>query len=30
MWAMGRTTAARVRFDGIEAAVTKLTVANWR
>jgi uncharacterized protein (TIGR03085 family) len=30
MWAMGRTTGARVRFDGIEAAVNKLTVANWR
>jgi uncharacterized protein (TIGR03085 family) len=30
MWAMGRTTEARVRFDGIEAAVNKLTVANWR
>jgi len=27
---MGRTTGARVRFDGIEAAVNKLTVANWR
>jgi uncharacterized protein (TIGR03085 family) len=30
LWVMGRTTAARVRFDGIEAAVTKLTAANWR
>jgi len=30
MWVMGRTTGARVRFDGIEAAVNKLTVANWR
>jgi uncharacterized protein (TIGR03085 family) len=30
MWTMGRTTGARVRFDGIEAAVNKLTVANWR
>jgi uncharacterized protein (TIGR03085 family) len=30
MWSMGRTTAARVRFDGIGAAVNKLTVANWR
>lgn len=29
LWVMGRT-AARVRFDGIEAAVTKLTAANWR
>jgi uncharacterized protein (TIGR03085 family) len=28
--AWGRTTGARVRFDGIEAAVNKLTVANWR
>jgi uncharacterized protein (TIGR03085 family) len=30
LWAMGRTTAAMVRFDGIEAAVNKLTEANWR
>jgi uncharacterized protein (TIGR03085 family) len=30
LWAMGRTTAAKVRFDGIEAAVNKLTEANWR
>jgi uncharacterized protein (TIGR03085 family) len=30
MWVMGRTTATRVRFDGIEAAVSKLTDANWR
>ncbi len=30
MWVMGRTAAARVRFDGIEAAVSKLTEANWR
>jgi uncharacterized protein (TIGR03085 family) len=30
MWVMGRRTAARVRFDGIEAAVNKLTGANWR
>jgi hypothetical protein len=30
MWTMGRTTATRVRFDGIEAAVNKLTVADWR
>jgi len=30
LWAMGRTTAAKVRFDGIEAAVTKLSEANWR
>jgi uncharacterized protein (TIGR03085 family) len=28
MWVMGRTGAARVRFDGTEAAVSKLT--NWR
>jgi uncharacterized protein (TIGR03085 family) len=30
LWASGRTTAAKVRFDGIEAAVNKLTEANWR
>ena len=30
MWVMGRTTAASVRFDGIEAAVNKLAEANWR
>ena len=30
LWAMGRTTAAKVRFDGIGAAVNKLTEANWR
>ncbi len=30
LWVMGRTAVARVRFDGIEAAVTKLTAANWR
>jgi uncharacterized protein (TIGR03085 family) len=30
MWAMGRTGAARVRFDGTEAAVSKLTATNWR
>ncbi len=30
MWVMGRTTAAKVRFDGIEAAVSKLAEANWR
>jgi uncharacterized protein (TIGR03085 family) len=30
MWAMGRAAAARVRFDGTEAAVTKLTGTNWR
>ena len=30
MWVMGRTGAAQVRFDGTEAAVTKLTGTNWR
>jgi uncharacterized protein (TIGR03085 family) len=30
MWVMGRTTAARVRMDGTQAAVSKLTEANWR
>ena len=30
MWVMGRTSAARVHFDGTEAAVGKLTAANWR
>ena len=30
LWVTGRTTAANVRFDGIEAAVNKLTEANWR
>jgi uncharacterized protein (TIGR03085 family) len=30
MWVMGRTATAKVRFDGIEAAVTKLTEASWR
>ena len=30
LWVMGRTAVARVRFDGTEAAVTKLTAANWR
>jgi uncharacterized protein (TIGR03085 family) len=30
MWVMGRTPAARVRFDGTEAAVSKLTGTNWR
>jgi uncharacterized protein (TIGR03085 family) len=29
MWVMGRRTAARVRLDGTEAAVSKLTAANW-
>lgn len=30
MWAMGRTTAARVRLDGSPAAVAALTEASWR
>jgi uncharacterized protein (TIGR03085 family) len=30
MWVMGRTTAARVRMDGTQAAVSKLAEANWR
>jgi uncharacterized protein (TIGR03085 family) len=30
MWTMGRTAAARVRFDGTGAAVSKLTGTNWR
>jgi uncharacterized protein (TIGR03085 family) len=30
MWTMGRTTAARVRFDGTEVAVSKLTGTKWR
>ena len=29
IWVMGRRTAARVRMDGIQAAVTKLAEANW-
>jgi uncharacterized protein (TIGR03085 family) len=29
MWVMGRRAAARVRMDGIQAAVTKLTEAVW-
>jgi uncharacterized protein (TIGR03085 family) len=29
MWVMGRRTAAWVRMDGIQAAVTKLAGANW-
>jgi uncharacterized protein (TIGR03085 family) len=29
MWVMGRRTAARVRMDGIQAAVTKLAEATW-
>ena len=30
MWVMGRTGAARVHFDGTEAAVGKLTGTDWR
>ena len=30
LWVMGRTSAARVRFDGTQAAVGKLTETNWR
>jgi uncharacterized protein (TIGR03085 family) len=30
MWAMGRTTAARVRLDGSEPDVRKLADAGWR
>jgi uncharacterized protein (TIGR03085 family) len=30
LWVMGRTTVARVRFDGTQAAVGKLTETNWR
>ena len=30
MWVMGRRTAARVRMDGIQTAVTRLGEANWR
>jgi len=30
MWAMGRTAAARVRFDGSEPDVRKLAHADWR
>jgi uncharacterized protein (TIGR03085 family) len=30
MWVMGRTTAAKVRFDGTDAAVSKLTQTKWR
>jgi uncharacterized protein (TIGR03085 family) len=29
LWVMGRRAAARVRMDGIQAAVTKLAEANW-
>jgi uncharacterized protein (TIGR03085 family) len=30
MWVMGRTAAAKVRFDGTDAAVSKLTLTKWR
>ena len=30
LWALGRTTAARVRLDGSESDVHKLTQAGWR
>jgi uncharacterized protein (TIGR03085 family) len=30
MWAFGRTTAARVRLDGSEAAVGAIKTASWR
>ena len=30
MWVMGRTAVAMVRLDGTDAAVSKLTGANWR
>jgi uncharacterized protein (TIGR03085 family) len=30
MWALGRTTAARVRLDGSPAAVAALNAARWR
>jgi hypothetical protein len=29
MWALGRTTAARVRLDGSEADVRALSTASW-
>jgi uncharacterized protein (TIGR03085 family) len=29
LWVMGRRAVARVRMDGIQAAVTKLAEANW-
>jgi uncharacterized protein (TIGR03085 family) len=29
MWALGRTMAANVRFDGTEAAVSSLVGASW-
>jgi uncharacterized protein (TIGR03085 family) len=30
LWVMGRTSVSRVRLDGTEAAVTRLTAAGWR
>ena len=30
MWVMGRTGATRVRFDGTDVAVSKLTATSWR
>jgi uncharacterized protein (TIGR03085 family) len=30
LWALGRTTAARVRLDGSEPDVRRLTQADWR
>ena len=30
MWVMGRTGATRVRFDGTDVAVSKLTRTGWR
>ncbi len=30
MWVMGRRTAAQIRMDGTQPAVTKLAEANWR
>lgn len=30
MWAVGRRSAANVRFDGTQAAVSSLAVARWR
>jgi hypothetical protein len=30
LWALGRTTAAQVRFDGSEPDVRKLKHADWR
>ena len=30
LWALGRTGAARVRLDGAESAIQKVTSSNWR